>query len=228
MLKPFDSEYFRALLILLPGFLSREVAHYFAPFPSKSSDLEILIVCLAFSIVNIMLAIGVWSAGVRMSRRSGDSNEGRQPFGPFIALLLAISLVTGWSWSRIDESEWIYSAIPSGRVRSKLPVFGKSMQENDQANGSMVVLEMKNGKRYWGWPRYYEVGPDEQAVYLEPAGRLAGSRCPTRTDYEEAKACSEMMLKGVFANLSEIAAIEFLPRSPPLPQETGPVPGTAD
>ena len=95
MLKPFDSEYFRALLILLPGFLSREVAHYFAPFPSKSSDLEILIVCLAFSIVNIMLAIGVWSAGVRMSRRSGDSNEGRQPFGPFIALLLAISLVTG-------------------------------------------------------------------------------------------------------------------------------------
>jgi len=192
MLKAFDHDYFKALLILMPGFLTQRIYAYFAT-TSKLSDFEVVASALAFSIVNFVTALALW----RLFR---GSREAEHIHGGFIALLLGVTVAVGLAWVKIDSSAVIYRWLPvTSRVTNTSP-WATSFRENLVRWKAMVRVHVKDGNVYHGWPYYFsEEGEGKNQLLLKPAF------------VEDADgSCPKIKGPGVFLLEDQIKAIEFL------------------
>jgi hypothetical protein len=191
MLQAFDHNYFKALLILMPGFLTQRIYAYFAT-TTKASDFEVIASALAFSIVNFAIAVAIWRIF------GGDLGAAGIP-GHFIALLLGVTVATGLAWVWVDSSGIVYRWAPvTSRVSNTSP-WATSLRENVVRWKAMVRVQVKDGDVYHGWPYYFsEDGEGKNQLFLKPAF------------LEDQTGCPRVKGPGVFLIEDQIKTIEFL------------------
>src|SRR3989344_164171 len=114
MLKAFDRDYFMALLILLPGFLSYEVMVYFGDRPDVN-EFEIIVACLAFSIVIFFITESI-RQGLRAMRPKAKEAKG-VTLG-LIAVLIVTALAAGWLAAKIGASDVLFKLFAPDQTAS--------------------------------------------------------------------------------------------------------------
>ena len=149
MLKAFDRDYFMALLILLPGFLSYQVMTYFGERP-EVNEFEIIAACLAFSIVVLFFAEGI-RRGLRTIRPKAKYFEG-VTLG-FVAVLIVTALAAGWLAAKIGTSDVLFKLFaPDQTVSTKRPM-AKILRDCAPV---WAKISMSDGRIYRGFLEYYE------------------------------------------------------------------------
>ncbi len=192
MLKAFDRDYFKALLILMPGFITQRVYAYFAT-SEKLSDMEVVASALAFSIINFGIAVAAW-------RTLARGREAERVHGGFIALVVGVSVFVGLAWAKVDSGGLIYKWSPiTVRVSNTSP-WATTFRENQKNWKALVRVHVKEGNIYHGYPHFFsENGDGHNQLFLMPA-----------YIEEEDGACQQLKGPGVFLLESEIKAIEFI------------------
>lgn len=130
--------------LLLPGFITERVASYFATFPPQS-DAELLSAALAFTLVDVLLAIAVVSllgvciaafrkphaVGPRMGLFDSFKNERRrrQLLLLFVPVQVAVAVAVGMTWARLEESNVFFRLASSSRS-SRADVWYTVFHEN--------------------------------------------------------------------------------------------------
>lgn len=159
MLKAFDRDYFMALLILLPGFLSYEVMVYFDDRPDVN-EFEIIAACLAFSIVTFFIAESI-RQGLRILRPKVQEAKG-VTLG-FIAVLIMVALVAGWLAAKIGVSDVLFRLFaPDQTVSTKRPMT-KILRECAPVQAKVY---MSDGRIYRGFLEYYEGSRENTELIL--------------------------------------------------------------
>lgn len=180
MLGPFDKDYFSALLLLLPGFLSWQIMSYFGGTLNAGSDFQIIATSLSFSLFNFVAAMGIAALfGRRPSSVFNFSETGWRASPPFIVLLLCIALSSGASAAWVDRSGIIYQVIaPTSRVSHTRPWV--SLWE--ECRPSWAKVSLGNGKSYIGFVSYFSDSDDNTELVLTRPHEFdeAGERSPLK------------------------------------------------
>ena len=159
VLQPFDRDYFKALIILLPGFLSYQVMVYFGE-GHETKDFEIIAISLAFSIVNYFFA-----EVIRKIKRTAlaSGNDTGQLSLSFISLLLAVSLFMGWSAAAIRSNDYILGRLsPSPLVSEHNPLV-KLLKECWPVRAK---IHLSDDRIYRGLLEYYSFDNDDLQMVL--------------------------------------------------------------
>lgn len=152
MLKAFDSDYFIALLLLMPGFLSRQVMIYFGN-SSDGGEFENISASLAFSLVDFVIAMFFWKGYLIIRRKSRPEEASLEKITPaFISLLLAVCIIVGLSSAWIDRNGIIYRTFsPSTRVSRTRPW----ITAWDKCRPAWAKVKLSDGRSYFGYMIYY-------------------------------------------------------------------------
>lgn len=179
MLGPFDKDYFSALLLLLPGFLSWQVMSYFGGTLEAGSDFQIIATSLSFSLFNFVVAMGFVALLGRRRAAPDFAEGGWRASPPFVALLLAIALVSGAAAAWIDRSGAIYKLVaPTARVSHTRPWV--SLWEGCRPAWAKIALA--DGKTYMGFVSYFSDSDDNTELVLSRPHEIAadGERSPLK------------------------------------------------
>jgi hypothetical protein len=149
VLKAFDSSYFKALLILLPGFLSYEVLAYFGEV-EISGDFAIIAVSLAFSLINVFLVEVARSAFFRISKQEPTDTTVTLPF---VTLLISVSLISGLAASYIAGNDIILKHFSTTKLKSKKTSL---MTILDLCDPVVAKIQVADGRVFRGLLEYYE------------------------------------------------------------------------
>lgn len=121
MLKDVGKDSLVGLLLLLPGFLTRQTMAYLGN-TAGAGDFEIIATSLAFSLLNLPLVLLVWKVATR-SPSTPDSDAGlvsiRLVAGAGCILLVAVLM--GVAAERIDRTGAFYRAVGSKKVSQERP-----------------------------------------------------------------------------------------------------------
>ncbi len=169
MLKAFDRDYFVALLLLMPGFLSRQIMAYFGN-PPKGGEFEIIASSLALSLF-IFTVETLLQGGFRRIRRKRNIEEedSARISSSFVGLLLIISIVSGIGAAWVDSRGFVYKSLsPTPRISRTRPWV--TMWERCRPTWARVTLS--DGRKYFGYMVYYSEGDENtelvlNRVYLE-------------------------------------------------------------
>ena len=158
MLQPFDRDYFKALIILLPGFLSYQLMGYFGE-GAETKDFEIIAISLAFSIVNYFL-----TEVVCRIKGLGSVRENTEHLSlSFITLLLAVSLLTGWSSAAIKNKEFVLRHLSPSPLASDNNPLVTVLKECWPVRAK---IQLSDDRIYRGILEYYSFDNDDLQLVL--------------------------------------------------------------
>ena len=186
-------ENLKVLMVLLPGFLSQRISHYFGT-QYKRSDIDTIVSALVFTLLNAAIA----ALFCRIFKIDLQRNE--KLTNSFVIIVFIASIVTGTGWTLIDRNDLLYKAGFTSRV-SQAHIWTKIFRTNlkDENWQAAVKVDLKNSKSYIGWPRYYsEQQEQNNIVFLSPAYTL----CPSGK-------CKKLNGPGVLLFEREMSYIEF-------------------
>ena len=159
MLKAFDRDYFMALLILLPGFLSYEVMVYFGDRPDVN-EFEIIVACLAFSIVIFFITESI-RQGLRAMRPKAKEAKG-VTLG-LIAVLIVTALAAGWLAAKIGASDVLFKLFAPDQTASIKRPMAKILRD---CAPIWAKVYMSDGRIYRGFLEYYEGSRENTELIL--------------------------------------------------------------
>lgn len=141
----YNKDYFIALLILLPGFLSYEIVTLFSN-TLKFSEFETIAACFTFSLVNYFIAVGLAKIYFYF-RKISTSNFG---FG-FFSFLIMISIVSGLGATWVADSDVLFKIGLMNRVSLNRPVI-RVIRDCKPVQAKVYMLD---GRIYRGHLKYY-------------------------------------------------------------------------
>jgi hypothetical protein len=179
MLGPFDKDYFSALLLLLPGFVSWQVMSYFGGTLVAAGGFEIVAACLAYSLVNFLFALGVAAPfGHKFTSPLAATDGNWRPTPGFAALLLIVAVLTGSATAWVDRSGIVYQLAPTARISHARPWV--KLFESCRPAWAQVITS--TGARYMGFVHYFSDSSDETELVLSRVHSVAddGERTPLK------------------------------------------------
>ena len=199
MLKSFDRDYFVALLLLLPGFLSLQTMLYFGgSLPGRGGDFQTITTSLAFSLINFVIVLGFYELSAKMRAIADSEQRSLTSVSPgFIAGLVVVAVLTGTAAAWVDRSGIIYKVIsPTARVSQSRPWV--VLWEQCQPTWAQVTL--RDGKTYLGFVNSFSDDASITELVLDRVYRIDESG-------ERSKLKAERLL--LFG--SNISSIEVMP-----------------
>ena len=194
-------ENLKVLLVLLPGFLSQRIVHYFGTQYTVSS-FDAIISALAFTTINVVLSIPIGRLSkIEIVNKDNYVNQ------KFIIIVFIVSIFTGFCWATIDRNDLLYETGLTTRT-SSAHAWTKIFKENDRWK-AFVKIRLKDDRQYIGWPHYRSEQQEQNNIlFLKPAYRI-----------DENNQCEKTTGFGLLLFEREMKEIEFikLPENPQTP-----------
>jgi hypothetical protein len=185
-------ENLKVLFVLLPGFLSQRIAHYFGTQYSVSS-FDAIISALAFTTINYMLSLPIGRC-----LKIETTNEENHVNQKFIIIVFIMSIITGFGWATIDRNDILYKAGLTTRT-SSAHAWTKIFTDNDRWK-AFVKIRLKDDREFIGWPHYRSEQQEQNNIlFLSPAYRI-----------DENQSCEKTIGFGLLLFEREMKEIEFI------------------
>lgn len=209
------------LFILLPGFLCMSIVGSIVELGQLS---EFQITFYSFVLTLVITAIALATTAL-LRRRSTLANSANVQ-SVFFTVAIAVSLVLGVALGLAAEADRFFvslRALPitntlNKRSAARPVVFlltqntgGKLKAEGDgrppakKQGEAWALVQVKNGRRYEGWPEFYETGSKPSEIYLSPACESTAEKGNETVRPIEGP--------GIIVYESEIQSIELLDRT---------------
>ncbi len=199
MLKSFDRDYFVALLLLLPGFLSLQTMLYFGgSLPGRGGDFQTITTSLAFSLINFVLVLGFYGLSAKLRLLADSQLPSLTAVTPgFVGGLVIIAVLTGTAAAWVDRSGIVYKIIsPTARVSQSRPW----VVLWEQCRPTWAQVTLSGGETYLGFVNSFSDDASITELVLDRVHRID-------EDGERHKLKAERLF--LFGN--NIASIEVLP-----------------
>ncbi|MDB5901603.1 MAG: hypothetical protein JWM26_481 [Betaproteobacteria bacterium] len=215
------------LFLLAPGFLSISLIRLIVDL-GELSEFQITFYSLVLTLIDIAVAVPIYWGASRILRKFEPTfaapEAAKYTFG-FVTLV--VSIVVGIFLGLMAEQDRLFlvlrklplTDVLNKRSSSRTVVFllsqnttGRLKQEGDARPASMKQTEawalvlLKDGKKYEGWPEFYEINRTPSEIYLSPACEIVDQPETAQTVLRPIPG------PGVIVYESEIQSIELLDR----------------
>lgn len=116
-----------------------------------------------------------------------------------LALMGACVVAVGLIWSIEANNQWLYSILRSLKITSRTTK-PSTWVETFAAKVTYTVVHLKDGRRAYGWPRFYSGDAGERAIFLENASWLT----------DQNQLANDPLISILLDKESEIAFFEFV------------------
>lgn len=159
-----SSESVKLFAYLLPGFAAAWLFYGLTSHP-KPSQFERVVQALIFTFVVQVLLLPIRGAAL-MVGRVVDLGSWTQASEMFSSLILAIGL--GAALAFFTNNDLIH-----GRLR-KLGFTSRTSHPSEwycvfAERAAYVILQLKDGRRLYGWPKEWPITPDHGQIYIQAA-----------------------------------------------------------
>ncbi len=217
------------LFLLLPGFLSVALVGLVVDL-GQLSEFQITFYSFILTLIDVAIALPLISVTFKLIsviKPKALSDETRTYVFGFVTVI--VSILIGIFLGLAAEKDRFFvtlRALPitdtlnkrsssrplvfllSQNTAGRLKTEGDARPAGSKQTEAWARVEMKGGKRYEGWPEFYEIGSKSSEIYLSPACEVASSNPKS-----SGETLRPIAGPGVILYESEIQSVEFLDRS---------------
>lgn len=209
------------LFILLPGFLCMSIVGSIVEL-GQLSEFQITFYSFVLTLVITAISLAIISLACRW--RGISSGPVKQT--TFFVVTIVVSVLIGLSLGLAAEGDRFFVALRALPITNtlnkrsaarpvvflltqntggKLKTEGDGRPPNRKQGEAWALIQLKNGKRFEGWPEFYETGSKPSELYLSPA-------CEETSDKGNV-GIRPIEGPGIVIYESEIQSIELLDRA---------------
>ena len=196
-----SSEIVAVITFLLPGFVAAAVFYSLTSHP-KPGDLDKIVQALVFTMVGRAAGQGIELAASAFGLETAWAAQ--WDLAMSVAIAVTVAFLAAW----VANTDWLYA------ILRKIGVTNESSHPSEWYSAlainsvSYVILNLRDGRRLYGWPEDWPSRPDSGHFRITEAQWLSGDN-----PIAESKAI-EMVVPA-----SEVVIIEFLNRQEEDPGE---------
>lgn len=156
------------LLFLLPGFLSALLVRQIA-VRAKQSDFEKLIEALVFSFVLYLFNLPWFGDKLPISwHQTASEYQIHMQWGQLAALFLEAVLLSG-AYGFVAQHDLLHKSLRKMKITertSRVSIWNDVLQD---IRSTYLFVDLKDGRRVFGYLTYYSDDPEEGSLFLEDA-----------------------------------------------------------